>query len=468
MQLGGPSLVAALGDWKHRRGTTHALLTDRIRLLAVDGRLPVGTVVPSERELARALGLSRTTVSTAYRTLREQGYLAVRDRARAQVCVPDRPEALPVPVPVAEREPVDFARASSPAPEEHLTRAYREALAELPGHALGHGYALHGGLREVRAAVADRFCQRGLPTTPDQVVITNGAQHALALLARTVLRPRNRVVVEHPTYPHALATFRNASCQMTPVAVTASGWDLAGLREAALGASLAYLIPDHQNPTGQRMPDRDREQLRLGCTVVVDETMVDLALDGAPATPYGAFHPDVVTVGSASKTFWGGLRVGWLRTDDRALIQRLVQTRPGMDLGTPVVEQLATAALVRRIDSFLPDRLHDLRAQRAVLRSLLTEVLPEWTAWPSAGGLSLWVQLPCASSSALAATGPAFGVQLAAGPQFGVGGAFERFVRLPHCLDRFSLERGVRALRDTMAHLMGDGERGAYPKSSVV
>ncbi|POC80428.1 transcriptional regulator, partial [Vibrio vulnificus] len=84
------------------------------------------------------------------------------------------------------------------------------------------------GLPELRAAVADHYGQRGLPTTPDQILITLGAQHALSLLTHTIYSPGERILIEHPTYPHAIDTFAGAGARLLAMPVSSSeGWDIA-------------------------------------------------------------------------------------------------------------------------------------------------------------------------------------------------------------------------------------------------
>ncbi|AXB44456.1 GntR family transcriptional regulator [Amycolatopsis albispora] len=441
MHTSSHALARLLGDFSAGAGPAHRRLSDLIRLLILDGRLPLDTALPGERDLAAVLGISRTTVSTAYATLREQGYLSSRDRARGRTQVPTRAQPEPAsPGP----DLIDFSHAAPPAPGEALHRAYTRALDRLPRYLPRHGYH-PAGLPELRAAVARRYTERGLATDPEQILVTNGAQHAFSLLVRTTLRPRDRVVTDHPSYPHALQVLRSAGCRITPVAVTEDGWDVDGLAAAARGAAMVFLIPDFHNPTGLLMSEVDRARLRFDGGLVVDETMTELALDTAPPVPVAAHRPGVVSIGSAAKTFWGGLRIGWLRAD-RGLVQRLAQARAGTDLGTPVVEQLACAELLGEIEQVLPGRLAELRERRAFLLELVGEHLPDWTVGRSDGGLSVWARLPEPVSSALAAVAPRFGVHLAAGPRFGVGGAFERYVRLPYSLDPAPMTDGIKGI----------------------
>ncbi|WP_040589813.1 PLP-dependent aminotransferase family protein [Sciscionella marina] len=450
MRTSSHTLARLLGDWSSGPRAAHRRLTKLIRLLILDGRLPLDTAMPGERDLAGALGISRTTVATAYAALREQGYLSSEDRARSRTRVPS-PSASRVTPETAEagRELIDFAHAAPPAPGEALHRAYTRALDQLPRHLPRHGYTLTG-LPELRAAVARRYTERGLPSSAEQILVTNGAQHGLALIARTLLRPRDTVVLDHPTYPHALHAFRSTKCRILPVPLAEHGWDLDQLGAATRSAAMAYLIPDFHNPTGLCLPGPERARLRPGCPVIVDETMAELAIDSEAPPPLAAYHREVISLGSADKTFWGGLRIGWVRADP-GLIARLGQARTATDLGTPLVEQLACAELLEDIHTILPGRIADLRGHRDHLLALLAERLPDWRVREPSGGLSVWARLPEPVSSALAAVAPEFGVHLAAGPRFGVGGAFERHLRLPYTLDPATMRAGVDGIVAALA-----------------
>jgi DNA-binding transcriptional MocR family regulator len=289
------------------------------------------------------------------------------------------------------------------------------------------------------------------------VIVTGGAQHALALLLRIFAGPGDRVLVDHPTYPNALDAIRAAGGRPVPVALLDDGWDVdmlgATLRQAA--PRLAYVIPDHHNPTGLTMASRDRERLvalarATRTPLVVDETMAELGLDDeahAPP-PVAALDPggsDVITIGSMSKAYWAGLRIGWIRAG-RTLVQRLALARAAVDLGSPVIEQLIAAALLAERDSVLHARRAALRLQRDALASAVEARLPAWRFDRPHGGMSLWVELDAPRSTALAAVADRHGVRVAAGPRFGVDGAFERFVRLPYSLPEATLAEAVERL----------------------
>ena len=330
-------------------------------------------VLPSERELAVALGTSRTTTAGAYRALRESGFAAAGQGAGTWTALPGgdsaRMDDLPWPVQTSGVAGSadgrgDMASAAPEAPPQ-VHGAYAAALAELPRYLPGHGY-VSAGLPALRERVAARFTARGLVTTPEQVLVTSGAVHGLRLVLDALLAPGDRVLVESPSYPLALDAIRRAGGRPVALPIEARGWDVSAALDAVrdTGARAAYLMPDFHNPTGRLMDAPTRRALagalaRAGCSAIVDETTVDLDLRraGAPPlpAPFAAFGGTAVTLGSASKTFWGGLRVGWVRADAR-LVKRLTLARAVDDLGSPLVEQLATAHLLDVADEVLSVR----------------------------------------------------------------------------------------------------------------
>ncbi len=459
--IGTASLVRQLGLWRGQGGgAAYRQLADGVRLLILDGRLPVGVRIPGERDLAAALDVSRTTVTAAFGQLRDEGYLDSRQGSGSHTSLPDRrairPEAEAGDV---EAGIVDLAVAALPATDT-VHHAYRIALERLPRHLPGHGYE-RVGLKELRVVIADRYTRRGCPTSPDQILVTHGALHGFGLLLRLLAGPGDRIVVDHPTYPHAIDAIQQASCRAVPVGLPERGWDADAIEAAfrQTGPRLAYLLADFHNPTGRCMDAETRARIadmaaRTQTVLVVDETMVDLWLDGPPPAPMAAHDRAgcVVTLGSTGKSFWGGLRIGWVRAEPR-MIEGLARVRAAQDLGTPVLEQLAAAVLLADDGGDLDARRARVREQRARLISLVGDYLPDWTVKAPPGGLSLWAELPVPGSTALAATSEIYGVRIGAGPRFGVDGSFERFVRLPFALPEDMLESGIERLTRAWASL---------------
>ena len=204
-------------------------------------------------------------------------------------------------------------------------------------------------------------------------------------MAQALAGRGDRVLVDTPGYPNAAERIRNTGARLATTDVDPDGWDLdataARLRQVA--PRLAYLIPDFQNPTGPLMGDEERERYaaelrRCEVTPIVDESHVMLALEGQEMPrPFASYAPDTVTVGSASKGFWGGLRVGWVRAP-LDLMDQLTRSRVTLDLGVPVMEQLAMVRLLEDPEPIWAGHRARLREQRDGLVAALRARLPDW------------------------------------------------------------------------------------------
>jgi DNA-binding transcriptional MocR family regulator len=444
--------VASLVDG-FSRSPAYAGLADALTLLIGDGRVPLGTRLPSERELTDALGVSRTTVTRAYAALRESGYAEARQGAGTFTRVPggrarshDR-ALLPRP---GDDAAIDLNCAAATAPAG-LAAAYADAAADLPAYLGGHGY-FPAGLPRLQAAIAATYDARGLPTDPAQVMVTPGALSAAGIVAAALAGRGQRVLVESPVYPNATQALRRTGARLVEAPVDPDGWDLdavgAVLRQTKPG--LAYLVPDFQNPTGHLMSDAQREEYaahlrRAGTVAVVDEAHQALALDGQEMPrPFAAHAPGTITIGSASKSFWGGLRLGWIRAPHERMAD-LTDARVAMDLGAPVLEQLVLTRLLAD-GPVLPDHVSRLREQRDALASALAEHLPDWRFRLPGGGLAVWCELPRPLATAVTAEAEQQGVIVAPGPVFAVSGGLDRFVRVPWTRPVGELEEAARRL----------------------
>jgi DNA-binding transcriptional MocR family regulator len=447
------ALSVLLGDWRGREtGAAYSGLAERIRLLVLDGRISLGSRLPAERELASILSLSRTTVTAAYAMLRDAGFLTSTQGSGSVARLPHSAPRAP-----EEDRPgiLDFTKATLPA-HPSVAAAARRAAELLPAYLGNSGFDTIG-LPVLREAIAERYRSRGLPTAADEILVTVGAQHAIALLARVLLSRGDNVLVESPSYPHAIEALRDAGGRLRPVSVsTEAGWDESGLEQVLRRSSptLGYLMPDFHNPTGQNMSDELREKVvgiasSVGTVLIADETMGELAIDGStrslPFAAHGAASATPILVGSVGKSLWGGLRIGWIRAQ-RPIIQRLARARPAGDLGTPLLEQLIVADLLGDYDAILESRRDQLRVGRDHLRTVLADRIPEWDVPFPAGGLTFWINLGAPVSSQLTLAARNEGLLLAAGPWFGIDGAFERFLRIPYSHPLPELDRAVDAL----------------------
>ncbi|GAA4597954.1 DNA-binding transcriptional MocR family regulator [Actinoplanes octamycinicus] len=498
-------LAARLGRWSAGRGPLYLLLAGRLRALIDDGELPPGTGLPTDRALAAGLSAGRTTVVAAYDLLRQEGRLVRRQGSGTWVAgsAPgplNATEPTVNPVFLHLLDPPDhvaqFACAGPTGAPPAVPAAYRAALAGLGGPDLGYHPAGHPRLR---AALAERYTTRGVPTTPEQILVTTGGQQGLALLARALIAPGAEVVLQAPTYPGALEIFRESAAALLPVTTDDFRYAAALSRRPAM----AYLIARCHNPSGRHLPAADRERivaaaLDTGVPLVVDDVLAELAFppgpgpafpdappprsaslpatpssSGAPAArdasplrgaslpvtpavqgasaltpPLAALAPDadqLITVGSLSKLVWGGLRIGWVRAQP-ALIGRLARLKAVIDLGSGVLDQLAAVELIEGLDTLVAERSELLRARHDHLCAEVRRQLPEWEFEPAEGGQTLWVRLPGADAASYAQAALREGVAVLPGGSLDPsGGSLDR-LRIPFVAEPAALSAGVRAM----------------------
>ncbi len=463
-------------------GPAYRQLAHRIRSAVLDGRLAVTSGLPSERDLAAGLSLSRTTVTAAYSLLRDEGWLDSRRGSGSRLRLPGAtahpghdarplgPAGLFGYPAMAADDTIDLSTASVPAPVETLQRAGLLALQDLPGYAGGDGYAPFG-LPVLRQAVADHYSSSGVPTTPEQILVTSGAQHAFVLALQELSAAGDRVMIECPTYPVALDAIRVARRVPGPIGMPGpempgsrpeSGaldpaWDAelicTTMRQTA--PRLAYLIPDFQNPTGALMDQVTRERVvqaarRNGTLLLIDESFRDVPFPDSPVLPPRMSALDigglrVLSLGSLSKSVWGGLRIGWIRAAP-ALINRLATARALGDMSGPVVDQLIAAHFLADPEPAFDRQRRRLAHGAAVLTTTLASELPSWQVSRPRGGASLWVALPGPFASELARLTPTVGVRIAPGPRFGPDGTMESYLRLPFTQPPEKLISGVRRI----------------------
>ncbi|MFD7180341.1 PLP-dependent aminotransferase family protein [Streptomyces sp. NPDC059904] len=460
--LGSRRLAAMLPDTAGAR-PAYRLLAQAISTLILDGRIALHVRLPAERELAAALDTSRTTVTAVYDLLRESGYAHSRQGSGTWTALPEGRTPSGITRHLSPQDSaIDLARASPGLPQQALVDALAHITPQLAAQAHTPGYHPYG-LPDLRAAVAERYTRRGLATPPEQILVTSGAQHALTLVLGLLSSPGDRVMVENPSYPNALEALRRARLRTVSVPVTETGWDIE-ITESTLRQvvpQLAYLIPDFHNPTGCLMPEHERARVlraaeRSGTWLVIDETLADLALDVPPPPPFACHAAKggtgrVVSIGSMSKTHWGGLRIGWLRAPAR-LVTELAGQRVATDMGGSVVDQLLALALLDRADGLLSSRLEQLRLQRAALAAALTDRMPHWTWQMPPGGLSLWVDLGEPVASALSERALDNGVRIESGACFATDpGIFEQRMRIPYTTPADTLREAVHRMATALA-----------------
>ncbi|HYZ53129.1 MAG TPA: PLP-dependent aminotransferase family protein [Streptosporangiaceae bacterium] len=377
----------------HRAGPASmaAQIAAQVRDAVTSGVLGTGERLPSTRDLAATLGVSRTVVTTAYAQLFAEGWLEGRHGSGTYVA--DVAPGLPAPA----APPLATAQPPAPAAPQGLSEQANGDLVDLrPGipWAAGIEPAMwrrawrHAGkcqpsswpdphgLPELRAELA-RYLRRsrGLNVTPAHVLVTRGVSSGLVLLAAALVRPGDRVGVEEPGYPSAREVLRRAGAQVVPCRVDAHGI-VPGELPADL--RLLYTTPAHQYPLGGRLPVGRRQALTAwaratGAVVVEDDYDSEFRYDVGPLPALYSMDPDVIVyLGTASKTLTPALGTGWLVASP-ALSARLAGMRAGLADRVPEPVQHALLALLTSGD--LERHIRRMRLEYARRRAAIVDAL---------------------------------------------------------------------------------------------
>jgi DNA-binding transcriptional MocR family regulator len=433
-----------------------ALLAARLRRLIDEGELPPGEALPPDRALASALAVGRTTVVAAYDLLRQDGRVVRRQGSGTRVAGAEPAGPRPTtsaPLFLHLLEPHDgvipLACAAPDTPPPELAEAFAGIVPVLAATTGDIGYypAGHPALLQ---AIAHHYERRGVHTRPGQVIVTNGGQQALSILARALVTAGDQVAVEGPTYPGALEVFREQAAIPLALPVGLPGLAAAARRRQI---ALAYVISTFHNPTGAVLPALDRRELAqaasaAGVPLVDDEVPSDLAFPGVQVPPpIAAYSDDVISVGSLSKSVWGGWRIGWVRGPE-PLIARLARLLAVHDLGGNVVAQMAAARLMPQLDEIVRRQAAIRQARHDQVRRDLARHLPDWEVPPVPGGQTLWIRLPSGDGTSFAQAALRHGVAVLPGSGLDVSGASQACLRLHFLAAPEVLTEAVRRLAD--------------------
>ncbi|MBV9611101.1 MAG: PLP-dependent aminotransferase family protein [Acidobacteriaceae bacterium] len=421
------------------------------------GALENGARLPATRELAGQLGLNRTTVSAAYGVLESEGLIRGHVGrgsfvvARVVKEMPARtdwdailsPAGSPLRAPVQDVA-ISFANSRPAADAFPLAQIRELAKQVIDGPEapeilqLGspHGYG------PLRRYLLEQAVARGIARAGDDLMITNGCQQALDLLARLFASEGESVVVEDPEYHGLVRVFSRVGANLIPVAVDASGMDMERLEEAVQRHRPRMLLvtPSFQNPTGSTLSLERRKRIgqlaeRWGLVLVESDIYSELRYVGKALPPVKALDEtgNAILLGSYSKVSFPGLRVGWV-LGPRAVVARLADAKQISDLHS---DQLSQAVLLRFAESGELERhLERTRAAgaarlEAVLRACARYLPAGATYTRPEGGMNLWIELPAPlSAESLLRRTEEHGVNFLPGKYFAVRPAHARGLRI--------------------------------------
>ncbi len=450
-ELSARELSDLLGPWRTSGGTLSIGLATAIAHLIDAERLSTGTRLPAQRALATELNLSRGTVTTAYEILSGGGYVTAEVGRGSTVSMNRRRLRQHRSAQAGGTTPIsiDLSTQSLPAAPsltkilDLVTPSALRPYLETDGHT---AY----GLPVTRAAIARHLTVAGSPTTMDEILVTAGAQQALWLTVFAMTEPGDTVVVEEPTYRGILAVLGGVQRGLRVEGYPAGPANLdAG---SVSRAQVVYVQSSVHSPTGQVWTS---EMLRHFATVVNSEGV--LVIDDRSAADL-VYDPDMqntgltglipperlVTVGTMSKLFWGGLRIGWIRGHPHT-IARMADLKQTMDVTTSIVDQFLTVEALDTANIAASQRRQLLVEHVESTIRVVREVCPGWEPATPSGGSGLWVDT---GSDAIeyAMRAQARGVRIADGPSFSASHGFETHVRLPVWNATDDLRRALEAM----------------------
>ena len=403
-------------------------LVDRISAAIESGDLEPGSKLPTTRELASEAGVNHLTAARVYRKLAELGYVTAQvgrgtfvrslvhdgsasygDDWQVYALPPEdisySEQVLADTFSLANSEDVISLATGWPAPSTYPTRELAAIAAdvfeEVGGEALS--YLPAEGLFELREQLAARGRKYGWAEDADEIVITSGAQQAIALTARATLEPGDVAVVESPTFIGMMTALRGTGARVIGVPVDENGLDVDTLERllARHEVKLVGLQSACQNPTGRSLSEERRARLaelavERNFFVVEDRVYADMHFDRELVRPVRELAPaHVIYVNSLSKVVGGGLRLGWVAARG-PVRERIAMLKMEADFHSPTLIQhmaarwLATEAYERHVATTIPF----YRERRDALLAALERHMPgEYQADPPEGGHHVWVTL---------------------------------------------------------------------------
>jgi 2-aminoadipate transaminase len=285
-------------------------------------------------------------------------------------------------------------------PVDEMRMALDKVLANNGREALQ--YSTTEGYAPLREWIAARVGTLRAPVSPDEVLIVSGSQQGLDLLAKALVDPGDRVLVETPTYLGALQSFSMFSPEFVSVGSDEDGLLPDALTESMRGAKFLYCLPNFQNPTGRLLPEARRRALaerarKLDLLILEDDPYGALSYDGETPPSIRSLAPErTVYMGSFSKVLAPGLRLGYVIAP-AALRAKLVQAKQATDLHTATLSQMAVFEVVKDgfLDTHIPTIRQLYRAQCEAMLAALTHHMPDGVRWNRPrGGMFLWAELP--------------------------------------------------------------------------
>ena len=472
---------------RHNEVPLYQQIESHLKQGILTGNLPANTRLPACRQLAQDLGVNRTTVENAYSALEAEGLVFSKMGSGTYVLpiqslpaisknnvdtpwplwqtnlamLPASNSDLEDDLPSKDHpHPISFASGVSDSrqfPVEEFRKVLQTVMRRDQIDSLEYGE--RRGYAPLRNGIAHILASQGLQAHPENILITAGSQQAIFLVAQVLLKPKDIVLVEDPTYSVALDLFRSLGFQIVGIPVDSQGMQVEKL-ETLLQLhhpKLIYTIPNFHNPTGTCLSSARRRELILlagkyNVPILEDDFVGDLRYEGHTQPSLKSLDPggQVIYVSTFSKMLMPGLRVGFIVADG-PIYESLLNFKRLSDLAPSTLIQRALDAYmtVGRYQTYLHRSCQIFRARRDAMVAALKRHVPGSSFEISRGGLFIWLKLPrLSSASELLPAAQKEGVSFAPGNSFFIDGKSGReWIRLNFAAQPVDdIEEGIKRL----------------------
>lgn len=419
-------------DWKPDKKSTTPIYQQIVQFVCnkvATGEWPIGTRLPPQRTLAESFGVNRSTVVTAIEELTSYGIIEGHHGAGTQIVSNTWSLLLPPSPDWSNYVTSGFFQANNSTiqainrlefipsmirlgtgeldPRLFPESMWKYVLEELSKKVTSLGYLEPLGLPALREAISRHMGTLGIDAPPSCILITSGSLQALQLISVCLLKSGSTIYTEAPTYLKSLQVFQSAGMNLSGVPMDANGmqfWKMESQlkRTDPQNSSILYTIPTNHNPTGISMSERRREELITFCTanrlpIIEDGAYQELCYEGNHPKTLKSMDKTgmVIYLGSASKSFAPGLRIGWLIAAE-PIVQRLGDVKMQMDYGASSVSQWAFAELLSSgmYSKHLINLKGELLRRRNHALSVLEHYYDDIAKWNfPAGGFYIWLTL---------------------------------------------------------------------------
>ncbi|NRD80028.1 PLP-dependent aminotransferase family protein [Bacillus sp. BRMEA1] len=417
-------------DWKPNKSSpvpVHKQITDFIKGKIANGEWTIGYKLPPQRTLAKALGVNRSTVVTAYEELTAEGLIQGKSGSGTRV-TNNTWNLLATTPPPDWRSYVTFGihKPNLPTIQEinqaefipNMIRlgtgelsptlipvhSMKEVIKELSTKEISYGYGESKGLMPLREQISKYLMTTGIQASPSSILIVSGALQALQLISLGLLHKGSTVLTEKPSYLHSINVFQSAGIRLVGIPMDQDGMEanyLSHYKKTHKGA-LLYSIPSFHNPTGTVMSAERREQLLKICQqeqlpIIEDDVYRELWFNEQPPKPLKAFDKNglVLYLGSLSKSLSPGLRIGWI-VGPEPVIDHLADIKMQTDYGSSSLSQWAAVEWFSSglYVQHLIELRNELKIRRDFTLNILNQYFSDLAEWGEPrGGFYVWVRL---------------------------------------------------------------------------